>query len=181
MRFSVLRRELMVVLNHPSIADAQASRRSYHSPVKALEQFAGSWLASCALERSSLRGSSNRHLSRARGRSDSSIGGSKAWSKIRYGSGSRGSSNSSFSTRRNTAASAFITPTQGQRRLQSTTSSSVFPSIARLAPTPFTVSHQPAADAATSSLLTSTAPTTLAPSPYFVTASPKASTTSSPP
>ena len=64
----------------------------------------------------------------------SSIGGSQAWSMIRYGSRSRGSSNRSFSTRRNTAATAFTTPTQGQRPLQSTTSSSVFPSIARLAP-----------------------------------------------
>jgi hypothetical protein len=62
MPFGVLRREPVVVLNHSSIPipDAQAPRRSYHSPVEALQQFAGSWLASCALERSPPRGSSNR-------------------------------------------------------------------------------------------------------------------------
>ena len=77
MPFSVLRREPVVVLNHPSIADARAPRRSYHSPVEALEQFVGSWLASCALERSPLRGSSNRHLSRNQGRSDRALGAAK--------------------------------------------------------------------------------------------------------
>src|ERR1700679_2992132 len=77
MPFSIPRREPVVVFNHPSIADAQAPRHSYHSPEVALEQFVGSWLASCALARSPLRGRSNRHHQVNQDRRDRALGAAK--------------------------------------------------------------------------------------------------------